>query len=80
MYAIGVFLDLSKAFDTLDHRILLYKLEYFEIRGLPQKLFQSYLDGRKQGVYCNKKYSSLKSICKGVLQGFRSNTISDLHK
>lgn len=69
MYVVGVFLDLSKAFDTLDHKILLHKLEHSGIRGVPLKLFQSYLDCRKQAVYCNQNYSSLKSISKGVPQG-----------
>ena len=68
-YAIGVFIDLSKAFDTLDHRILLHKLAFLGIRGVPLKLFESYLTCRKQAVYCNNCYSHLKSIDKGVPQG-----------
>ncbi len=66
---VGVFIDLSKAFDTLDHNILLHKLECMGVRGVPLKLFQSYLNNRKQCVYCNEKYSSVKPIEKGVPQG-----------
>ena len=44
-----VFCDLSKAFDALDHEMLLWKLEYFYgIRGLPHKLLTSYLQDRQQ--------------------------------
>ena len=53
----------------LDHKILFYKLEHLGNRGLPLKLFQSYLDCRKQAIYCNENYSLLKSIYKGVPQG-----------
>ena len=65
----GVFLDLSKAFDSLCHKILLKKLSNFGIRGLPLKLFESYITNRSQAVYCNSTYSSFKTIVKGVPQG-----------
>lgn len=53
----------------MDHTISLYKLEHLGTRGLPLKLFQNYLDCRNQVVYCNRNYSSLKSLHKGVPQG-----------
>lgn len=68
-YVVGVFIDLSKAFDTLDHKILLHKLENYGIRGVVLKLFHSYLSNRKQSVFCNNAYSPFKEIVNGVPQG-----------
>ena len=66
---IGLFLDLSKAFDTLDHRILLNKLYLYGIRGLTLKLFESYLSNRKQMVTINNEKSCFQQIRCGVPQG-----------
>ena len=66
---IGVFLDLKKAFDTVDHTILLKKLYSYGIRGKAHKWLTSYLTGRTQYVvYDGHKSSTLNMTC-GVPQG-----------
>jgi len=68
-YSIGIFFDLAKAFDTVDHRIMLSKLEYYGVRGNQLKWFASYLDNRSQRVLCNGALSELGMIKYGVPQG-----------
>ena len=68
-YCIGIFVDLSKAFDTLNHQILINKLMFYGVRGLPLKWFKSYLENRQQYVYYNNASSSLMPILCGVPQG-----------
>ena len=50
MNPVGIFLDLSKAYDVLDHKILLDKLNAYGIRGITNKWMESYLTNRKQFV------------------------------
>lgn len=65
----GVFLDLSKAFDTLDHEIFFSKLEYYGIRDKALQLIKSYFSNRKQFVQFNDIKSSSQTIKCGVPQG-----------
>ena len=65
----GIFLDFSKAFDTVKHNILLDKLENCGIRGIALDLFRSYLSNRKQSVFNGDIYSVQLDIIDGVPQG-----------
>ena len=65
----GVFVDLQKAFDTVDHQILLAKLNYYGIRGVSNDWFKSYLSNRNQYVSINGYESGLAAINCGVPQG-----------
>ena len=65
----GIFVDLSKAFDTVNHEILLEKLEHYGIRGRALDLFRSYLDERRQYTMLDTFKSSTRSIGCGVPQG-----------
>ena len=64
-----IFIDLSKAFDTLSYDILLYKLKLYGISGIEYKLLSSYLRNRKQYVTFNNKNSELTEMRTGVPQG-----------
>jgi len=68
-YVAGLYIDLSKAFDTVDHNILIKKLQFCGIRGQASKWFESYLSERKQFTIVNNKHSELKTIKYGVPQG-----------
>ena len=67
--SLAIFMDLSKAFDTLDHNILIKKLAHFGINGTPLEWFTSYLTGRSQYVELDGVSSNVLSLSTGVPQG-----------
>jgi len=69
LFSIGVFFDLSKAFDTVNHKILLRKLEHYGIRGMCLAWIRDYLKGRRQCVLYNGFTSHILAINCGVPQG-----------
>ena len=65
----GIFIDLSKAFDTVNHQILIDKLDHYGIRGVALEIFRSYLSNRKQYVNIDNCKSQTRAISHGVPQG-----------
>ena len=82
----GIFIDLQKAFDTVNHNILLKKLHHYGFRGIINKWFQSYLSDRRQKVVINGFESENRLMPNGVPQGSVLGPIlfliyiNDLHK
>ena len=66
----GIFLDIAKAFDCVDHKILLYKLQQYGIRGIALQRFESYLSNRFEFVLNDANVTNCLPILKGVPQGF----------
>ena len=66
---IGIYFDLQKAFDTVDHDILLHKLHHYGIRGMMLDWIKNYLHNRKQFTVVNNVVSKLSNIVCGVPQG-----------
>ena len=68
-HSICVFIDFQKAFDTINHSVLLRKLEFYGVSGVVLDLFKSYLTNRKQVVKIGKSYSGSAVLRVGVPQG-----------
>ena len=68
-FVLAIYLDLKKAFDTVNHDILLAKLAHYGFRGHAFNFIQSYLKNRKQYTYVNNVKSNISSIDTGVPQG-----------
>ena len=68
-FVCGVFINLQKAFDTVDHKILLSEINHYGIKGIPYEWFKSYLTNRQQFTTVNNKQSELSSTEFGVPQG-----------
>ena len=69
LYSCGIFIDLKKAFDTVDHHILLYKLEDYSIRGIVNSWICSYLKNRRQTLQVGPYISKTEVSPCGVPQG-----------
>ena len=71
----GIFCDLQKAFDCVNHNILLMKLEFYGITGITYKLIKSYLGGRYQRVVLNNHSPSLCSNWSEITHGVPQGTV-----
>ena len=68
-YTLGFFIDLSKAFDTVDHQILIKKLQYYGIDGTALEWFKSHLSNKKQCISIQEISENCLDIICGVPQG-----------
>ena len=69
LFTCGIFIDLKKAFDTVNHQILLNKLNHYGFRGIINNWFESFLCNRSQTLEINKQLSDAALISNGVPQG-----------
>ena len=78
---INIYLDLSKTVDTLDHSILIDKLEFYGLKGVASDLLKNYLTNRKQHVEFENAQSDMLNISTGVPQrSILGPLLFNLHK
>ena len=86
MLTLGIFIDLSQVFETVDHKILTKKLELYGVKGCNLRWFKSYLSNGKEFITYGDKQTNIESITCGVLQGsilgpsLFLTFVNDLHK
>ena len=68
-FTLGIFIDLSKPFDTVNHQILISKLKNYRVKGKNLRWFKSYLENRKQYLNYNNGVTNLAQIKCGIPQG-----------
>ena len=73
-YTLGVFIDLSKAFDTVDHQILIKKLQYYGTDGTALEWFKSYLSSRKQYI-SSQSSQEISESCQDIICGVPQGSI-----
>ena len=69
MSTIGVFIDIKRSFDTINHNILIDKLEHYGVRGTANKWIMNYLNGRQRYVQIDNVHSGFKKVIHGIPHG-----------
>ena len=81
IHSIGIFIDLTKAYDTMNHEVLLEKLSFYGIRGITNLCFKSYLTNKRQCIEINQSDSSnamvrrYRSFCMEIKQGLTQRSV-----
>ena len=79
LFSCCVFIDLKKAFDTVDHNILLHKLNHYGFRGIIKDWFSSYLNNRMQSTQIGPYISNKANVSCGIPQGSVLGPLTYIH-